>query len=109
MQSRGTRRFGVSPSFVVKLMQRVVDTGSARAAKRGRPFGHGKLAPVTEALVAHVTAVPDATLAELVLWLADTYDVHVHLFSISRVLHAAGFTFKKNAVGGGSWARPNPA
>ncbi len=38
------RRFGVSPSFVVKLMQLVADTGSTTAAKRGRPFGQGKLA-----------------------------------------------------------------
>ena len=33
------RRFGVSPSFVVKLMQLVAETGSTTAAKRGRPFG----------------------------------------------------------------------
>ncbi len=103
------RRFGVSPSFVVKLMRRVADTGSATPAKRGRPFGHGKLAHVTNALVARVEALPDATLAELAAWLADKHNVHVHLFSISRALQAAGFTYKKIAAGGGGWTRPNPA
>jgi len=103
------RRFGVSPSFVVKLMQLVAETGSSTAAKRGRPFGHGKLAPVTDALVARVEAVPDATLAELTAWLAVTFNVHVHLFSVGRILRRAGFTYKKIAAGGGGWARPNPA
>jgi len=103
------RRFGVSPSFVVKLMQLVAETGSTTAAKRGRPFGHGKLAGVTDALVARVEALPDATLAELTAWLAVTFNVRVHLFSVSRTLRKAGFTYKKIPAGGGSRARPDPA
>ena len=103
------RRFGVSPSFVVKLMQLFTDTGSINAAKRGRPFGHGKLAGVTDALVARVEALPDTTLAELATWLAATFNVHVHLFSVSRTLRKVGFTYKKIPAGGGSWTCPNPA
>ena len=103
------RRFGVSPSFVVKLMQQAVKTGSTAPSKRGRPPGHGKLAAVTGALVARVEAVPDATLAELAIWLAEKHDVQVPLFSVSRALLAAGFTYKKIAAGGGGWARPDPA
>lgn len=101
-------RFGVSPSFVVKLMQRVLETGSTTAAKRGRPFGHGKLAPVSDALVARVQAVPDATLAELALWLSEKHGVRMHPFSVSCTLQAAGFAYKKIAAGGGSWTRQNP-
>ena len=103
------RRFGVSSSFVVKLMQLVSVSGSTSAAKRGRPFGQGKLAGVTNALVARVESVPDTTLAELAAWLAITFNVHVHLFSVSRILRKAGFTYKKSPAGGGGWARPNPA
>lgn len=103
------RRFGVSPSFVVKLMQLVADTGSTTAAKRGRPFGQGKLAGVTDALVARTEALPDTTLAELAAWLTVTFNVRVHLFSVSRALRKAGFTYKKITAGGGSWTRPNPA
>ncbi len=103
------RRFGVSPSFVIKLMQLVAKTGASAAAKRGRPFGQGKLAGVTEALIARVEALPDTTLAELAAWLGVRFNLHVHLFSVSRVLRKAGFTYKKIPAGGGSWAFPNPA
>lgn len=103
------RRFGVSPSFVVKLMGRVVATGSVTAAKRGRPFGHGKMAAVRDALIARVVRAPDTTLAELTEWLAVVHDVHVHLWSVSRALRAAGFTYKKIAAGGGSWTRQDQA
>ncbi len=103
------RRFGVSPSFVIKLIQRVSATRSVAAAKRGRPFGHGKMAPDREALIAHVQAAPDTTLAELSDWLAREHDVHVHLWSVSRTLRAAGFTYKKIAAGGGSWTHQGQA
>lgn len=103
------RRFGVSPSFVIKLMQLVSASGSMSAAKRGRPFGHGKLAGVTDALITRVEALPDTTLAELAAWLAVTFNLHVHLFSVSRILRKAGFTYKKIPAGSGSWARTNPA
>ena len=88
------RRFGVSPSFVVKLMQLVAETGSTTAAKRGRPFGPGTLAGVTDALVARVEALPDATLAELTAWPAVTFHVRGHLFWVSRTLLQAGFTLQ---------------
>ena len=78
------RRFGVSPSFVVKLVARCRRTGSVAAAKRGRPFGFGKLAEVRDVLIARVEAAPDATLAELTDWLAREHDVRVHLHPVCR-------------------------
>ena len=103
------RRFGVSASFVVKLMMRVERTGSVAAAKRGRPFGFGKLVGVRDALIARLETAPDTTLAELADWLAREHGVHVHLRSVCRVLRAAGFTYKKIASGGGGWTRAGPA
>jgi transposase len=88
------RRFGISASFVVVLMARVERTGSVAAAKRGRPFGFGKLAGMRDALIARVEAASDTTLAELTDWLARVHDVRVHLYSVCRVLRAAGFTCK---------------
>jgi transposase len=98
------RRFSVSPSFVIKVFQRFERSGSAASAKQGRPSGQGKLATFKTALVARVAAHPDLTLAELRDWLARKHRVGVHLFSISRVLKSAGFTYKKIASGGGGWS-----
>lgn len=103
------RRFGVSPSFVIKLMARLEKSGSSAPTKRGRPFGFGKLAPVMAALIARVEAEPDQTLAELTLWISVTHGVHVHLFSVCRALRAAGFTYKKIPAGGGGWTRQGSA
>lgn len=103
------RRFGVSASFVVKLMARVQASGSVQPGKRGRPFGFGKLAAVKAALIARVEAESDQTLVELADWLAAGHGVHVHPFSVCRVLRAAGFTYKKIAAGSGGWAREGQA
>ena len=40
------RRFGVSPSCAIKLMQHVAKTGSATPRRQGRPSGAGKLAAI---------------------------------------------------------------
>lgn len=103
------RRFGVSSSCVIKLMTRVRESGSIAPAKRGRSFSFGKLAALRETLIARVEAEPDQTLAELTQWPAATHDVHVHLFSVCRVLQAAGFTYKKIAPSGAGWARQGQA
>jgi len=39
------RRYDVSPSFSVKLAERISRTGSAAPARQGRPPRGGKLAP----------------------------------------------------------------
>ena len=76
--------YGVSPSLVVKVVQRLEKSGSAAAAKQGRASGKGRLAIFKTALVAQVGAHPDLTLVELRDWLARKHRVGVHLFSISR-------------------------
>jgi transposase len=48
-----------------------------------------------QALIAHVAAVPDATLAERAAWLAETHGVQVHLMTVARHLHASARSFKK--------------
>ena len=59
------RRFGVSPSCAIKLMQHVTKTGSATPRRQGRPSGAGKLAQYLALLIRWVEAAPDITMPEL--------------------------------------------
>ena len=99
------RRYDVSPSFAVKLADRVSRTGSAKPARQGRPPGGGKLAPHLEALLEWVQAAPDITMPELVAKLKAEKAVTAHPASLSRVLLKAGLSFKKNTAGFGDRAR----
>lgn len=93
------RRFGVSPSCVIKLVQHVVKTGSAAPARQGRPPGAGKLAPHMAKLIRWVEAKPDISMPELAAKLAAETQVMAHPASLSRALLAAGFKYKKTAPG----------
>ena len=93
------RRFGVSPSCAVKLVQRVATTGSSAPARQGRPAGAGKLAPYMAKLVRWVAAEPDISMPELAAKLAAATQVRAHPASLSRALIAAGFRYKKSAAG----------
>ncbi len=98
-------RFKVSASFAVKLAARVAQTGSAEPARQGRPPGRGKLAPHVPVLARWVEAEPDITMPELAARLLAETGVRAHPASLSRVLIAAGFSFKKNTSGFGDRAR----
>jgi len=106
-QSRrsAARRYDVSPSFAVKLADRVLRTGSAKPARQGRPPGGGKLAPHLTTLLEWVETWPDITMPELAAKLKAERDVTAHPASLSRVLMKAGLSFKKNTAGFGDRAR----
>ena len=93
------RRFGVSPSCAIKLVQHVAKTGSAAPARQGRPPGAGKLAPHMAKLIRWVEAKPDISMPELAAKLAAETQVMAHPASLSRALLAAGFKYKKTAPG----------
>ena len=59
------RRFGVSVSCAIKLVQRVAKTGSTAPARQGRPPGAGKLAPYMAMLIRWVETQPDISMPEL--------------------------------------------
>lgn len=108
--SGGSRReaasyFDVSPSFTVKLLRRREKTGSLEPAKQGRPRGGGKLAKVRDFLIAQVEKRPDITMPELAAALEAERGVKADPASLSRFFCRAGFTYKKNAAGGGARAR----
>ena len=106
----GSRRqaashFSVSPSFAVKLWRRREKTGSPVPAKQGRPSGGGKLAGCHDFLIACVEKRPDITMPELAAVLETERSVKANPASLSRLLCRAGFTYKKNASGGGARTR----
>lgn len=96
-----SRRFGVSPSFAVKLARRVAVSGSTAPARQGRPPGYGKLQAQIARIIAWVEAEPDITMPELAAKLVEAVGVQAHPASLSRLLSKAGFSFKKNADGVG--------
>src|SRR3954451_9103563 len=64
----------VSISYVSKVLSRRAQTGE-RCARPQRCHVQPKLAGLYDAIQAEVRARPDATLAELRLWLAQTHEV----------------------------------
>jgi transposase len=89
------RRFAVSPSAAIKLMQRVRTTGSAAPARYG---GHRRplLAPHEAALRGLVTAQPDITLAELQAELQRRRGVVAGLSTLHNTLRRLGLRHKKS-------------
>lgn len=95
-------QFEVAPSTAVRLYARYEATGSVEPARQGRPCGSGKLGPHKDFLIARVRRNPDITMPELAAALAAERDVSAHPSCLSKLLRAAGFTFKKNAAGVGT-------
>ena len=89
------RRFAVSPSAAIKLMQRVRATGSAAPARSG---GHRRplLAPYEADLKRLVAAKPDGTLAELQGELQRRCGIVAGLSTIHNALRRIGLRHKKS-------------
>jgi transposase len=89
------RRFAVSPSAAIKLMQRVRATGSAAPARSG---GHRRpvLEPHEAALRRLVEATPDITLLELQTELQRRLGVQAGLSTIHNALRRIGLRHKKS-------------
>jgi len=89
--------FGVSVASVVKWSQRLRATGTAAAkALVGRPRP-SPLLPHREWLLEQIK-LPGMTTRALAVELRDRRGVTADHTAIWRLLHEAGFSFKKNAV-----------
>lgn len=95
-------QFEVAPSTAVRLYARYEATGSVKPAKQGRPAGSGKLGAHKDFIIERVKKKPDITMPELAAVLTAERGVSVHPTCLSKLLCAAGFTYKKNAVGVGT-------
>jgi transposase len=87
------RRFEVSVSFVVKLVQRWQRQGTVQPERYGG-WKRSTLAAHAERVRELLTAEPDLTIAELRSRLASAA-IHVSPAAISRFLSAEGLTRKK--------------
>jgi putative transposase len=89
------RRFAVSPSAAIKLMQRVRATGSPAPARYG---GHRRplLQPYEAELKRVVEATPDITLAELQTEVERRFGVVAGLSTLHKTLHRLGLRHKKS-------------
>jgi transposase len=89
------RRFAVSPSAAIKLIQRVRATGSAAPARYG---GHRRpvLEPHAADLKKLVETTPDITLAELQTELQRRRGVRAGLSTIHNALRRIGLRHKKS-------------
>jgi len=92
---QAARRFAVSPSAAIKLIQRVRATGSAAPARFG---GHRRalLAPHEADLRGLVAATPDITLAELQTALERRLGLRAGLSTIHNALRRIGLRLKKS-------------
>jgi transposase len=89
------RRFAVSPSAAIKLMQRVRATGSAAPDRYGgyrRPL----LAAHESTLRRLVEAKPDITLAEVQAALQERIGIRAGLSTIHNALRRIGLRLKKS-------------
>lgn len=95
-------QFEVAPSTAVRLVARYAATGSVKPARQGRPKGSGKLGPHRDFLIERVREKPDITMPELAAVLEAERGVQAHPTCLSKLLCAAGFTYKKNSSGVGT-------
>ena len=92
-------RFDVSPSSVIKLVQRWRRSGDYAPLRRGGGRKR-KLAGHEDWLHETLAAEPDITLAELQRRLADEKAIAISLQAINTTLRALGYSYKKNFSGG---------
>lgn len=95
-------QFEVAPSTAVRLVAHFEKTGSVEPARQGRPPGSGKLGPHKAFIIDRVEQKPDITMPELACVLSAERGVEVHPTCLSKLLCAAGFTYKKNPSGLGT-------
>ena len=88
-------QFEVAPSTAGRLFARYQATGSVEPAPQGRERGRGKLGPHRVYLIDRVKERPDITMPELAAMLRAERGVTVDPSNISKLLCAAGFTYKK--------------
>ena len=97
------RRFAVSPSSSINLVRRWRETGSCAPGQIGGQKTR-KLAGREDWLHAVMASEPDVTLMEMQGRLAGK-GIRISLQAINTTLRALGYSYKKNAPGGGTRSR----
>lgn len=87
--------FDVSPSFVIKTVQRFRKTGEIRP-KTPQRTRVGKLSPHKSFLISLINERSDTTLYEMRDALLQNFELSVNPASIHRFLVKHGYSYKKN-------------
>jgi transposase len=95
-RSEVAETFGVSVSFITKLLARRRDTGSIAAKPHAGGFAPAPGGRVLRSLAALVKEQPDATLAEFRAGLAARAGVSVSVPVVCRALRALGLPREKS-------------
>jgi transposase len=95
-------RFEVAPSTAVRLCAWYEESGSVEPKKQGRPRGSGKLGSHRDFIIDQVKREPDITMPEIAARLEAERGVKVDPSNVSKLLCAAGWTYKKSASGLGA-------
>ena len=90
--------FGVSVSYVYKALARRTATGET-APRPQRSHQPPKLAAHHQAIAACVARRPDATIAELRVWLLETHGLSASTGLMHNTLRRLGLTRKKSPDG----------
>jgi transposase len=88
--------FRVSISYIYKALERRAATGETAPLARGGRQRPPVLSGHEAALLAHLRATPDATLAELRRWLFETRGVSISVGALWNGLDRLGWTLKKS-------------
>jgi len=88
--------FRVSISYIYKALERRSATGETKPSARGGRQRPPVLAGHDAALLGHLRANPDATLAELRRWLFETRGVSISVGALWNGLDRLGWTLKKS-------------
>lgn len=91
-------RFGVAPSTVTKLVQRVKQTGDITPFAQGCDHRSQRVETFAEELKALVSTTPDITLEELSAHLKSTQGEVFVVSTIWRCLDRHGLSFRKNSA-----------
>jgi len=92
------KRFGVAPSTVTKLVQRVKQTGDIAPLAQGGDHRSKRIEAFADELKALISGTPDITLEELSAHLKNTHGETFVVSTIWRCLDRHGLSFKKNSA-----------
>lgn len=98
MSRRGaSRKYRVSPSFVIKLVRQYEQTGDYRPRKRGGDR-RSYLGPYSDFIEGLIRENNSVTLMEVHERLKNSFGLVVHISILDRFIRKAGWRYKKNGA-----------
>jgi transposase len=90
------KRFGIAASTAIKWVDQWRRMGHVRPRPQGGDQRSQRIEAHAGELLALIEEIPDITLAEMAVYLKETYELQVAQSTVWRLLDRHGMTFKKN-------------